>query len=71
MGSLVDKGLVKYIGVANFPTILLHDLLSYSRISPAVNQVEMHPYNQQSKLLAYCKSRNVTLQAYSPLGTPG
>jgi len=31
----------------------------------------MHPYNQQSKLLAYCRSRNVAVQAYSPLGTPG
>lgn len=71
MESLVDKGLVKHIGVANFPVMLLHDLLSYSRIQPAVNQVEIHPYNQQSKLLAYCKSRNITVQAYSPLGTPG
>jgi len=71
MEALVDKGLVKHIGVANFPVILLHDLLSYSRIHPVVNQVEIHPYNQQSKLLAYCKSRNITVQAYSPLGTPG
>jgi len=71
MESLVDKKLVKHIGVANFPVMLLHDLLSYSRIPPAVNQVEIHPYNQQSKLLDYCKSRNITVQAYSPLGTPG
>ena len=71
MESLVDKGLVKHIGVANFPVMLLHDLLSYSRIPPVVNQVEIHPYNQQPKLLAYCNSRNITVQAYSPLGTPG
>lgn len=69
--ALVDKGLVKHIGVANFPVALLHDLLSYSRIPPAVNQVEIHPYNQQSKLLAYCRARRVAVQAYSPLGTPG
>ncbi len=71
MESLVDKGLVKHIGVANFPVMLLHDLLSYSRIQPAVNQVEIHPYNQQQKLLEYCNFRNITVQAYSPLGTPG
>mmetsp|Transcript_31051 Transcript_31051/g.74037 ORF Transcript_31051/g.74037 Transcript_31051/m.74037 type:complete len:333 (+) Transcript_31051:218-1216(+) len=71
METLVDKGLVKHIGVANFPVILLHDLLSYSRIKPAVNQVEIHPYNQQSQLVSYCQSRNITVQAYSPLGTPG
>ncbi|KAL9179716.1 hypothetical protein ACHAXT_009006 [Thalassiosira profunda] len=69
--ALVDKGLVKHIGVANFPVILLHDLLSYCRIPPAVNQVEIHPYNQQSKLLVYCQSRGIAVQAYSPLGTPG
>lgn len=72
MEALVDKGLVKHIGVANFPVILLHDLLSYSRIPPSVNQAEMHPYNQQNELLEYCKSRGVAVQAYSPLGgTPG
>jgi len=71
MEALVDKGLVKHIGVANFPVMLLHDMLSYARIPPSVNQVEIHPYNQQSELLAYCKSRNITVQAYSPLGTPG
>ena len=69
--SLVDKGLVRHIGVANFPVMLLHDLLSYTRIPPAVNQVEIHPYNQQPQLLEYCKKNNITVQAYSPLGTPG
>lgn len=70
MEKLVDEGLVKHIGVANFPVMLLHDLLSYARIKPAVNQVEVHPYNQQNNLVSYCKSRNVIVQAYSPLGMP-
>lgn len=70
MEELVDEGLVKHIGVANFPVMLLHDLLSYARIKPVVNQVEIHPYNQQSKLVAFCKSRGVHVQAYSPLGMP-
>ena len=71
MEKLVDDGLVKYIGVANFPVILLHDMLSYARIPPAVNQVEIHPYNQQSQLLEYCRAHNIVVQAYSPLGSPG
>lgn len=70
MEKLVDDGLVKHIGVANFPVMLLHDLLSYARIKPVVNQVEIHPYNQQNKLVAYCESRGVHVQAYSPLGMP-
>lgn len=67
----MDQGLVRHIGVANFPVILLHDMLSYARIPPEVNQVEIHPYNQQTKLLEYCKSHNIAVQAYSPLGSPG
>ena len=71
MESLVDKGLVREIGVSNFPVILLQELMTKSRISPAVNQCEGHPYLQQSNLLKYCQTRGVQYQAYSPLGTPG
>lgn len=71
MEELVDAGLVRSIGVSNFPVSLLHELMTKSRIPPAVNQVELHPYLQQTKLLEYCQKRNVHLQAYAPLGTPG
>jgi diketogulonate reductase-like aldo/keto reductase len=44
--ALVDKGLAKSIGVSNFCVQSLWDLLSYCRIPPAVNEVEIHPlYN--------------------------
>eukprot|EP00536_Pseudo-nitzschia_multiseries_P012992 jgi/Psemu1/261079/estExt_Genewise1Plus.C_5290005 len=72
MEELVEEGLVRHIGVSNFPVSLLHELMAGNhKIPPAVNQVEMHPYLQQSGLLAYCKKRNVNVQAYSPLGTSG
>ena len=71
MEELVDQGLVRSIGVSNFPVSLLHELMTRSRIPPAVNQVEAHPYLQQTKLLDYCRARNVHFQAYSPLGSPG
>lgn len=71
MEQLVQKGLVREIGVSNFPVSLLHELLSEAKIKPAVNQVELHPYLQQSKLVRYCQSRGIGVQAYSPLGTPG
>jgi len=69
MEELVRNGLVRHIGVSNFPVALLHELLTKAKIPPAVNQCESHPYLQQTKLLEYCKSRNVHFQAYSPLGT--
>ena len=71
MEELMDEGLVKSIGVSNFPVSLLHELMTRSRIPPAVNQVEAHPYLQQTKLLQYCNARGVHFQAYSPLGSPG
>jgi diketogulonate reductase-like aldo/keto reductase len=72
MEELVDEGLVRNIGVSNFPVSLLHELMSGNhKIQPVVNQVEMHPYLQQPKLLAYCRKRNIHVQAYSPLGSPG
>jgi len=71
MEGLVEKGLVREIGVSNFPVSLLHELLSQSRTPPVVNQCEGHPYLQQNNLLNYCQSRGIHYQAYSPLGTPG
>jgi alcohol dehydrogenase (NADP+) len=71
MEALVEQGLVRHIGVSNFPVSLLHELMTQARIPPAVNQCEAHPYLQQTKLVEYCKACGVHFQAYSPLGTPG
>eukprot|EP00550_Attheya_septentrionalis_P008674 CAMPEP_0198294656 /NCGR_PEP_ID=MMETSP1449-20131203/23516_1 /TAXON_ID=420275 /ORGANISM="Attheya septentrionalis, Strain CCMP2084" /LENGTH=325 /DNA_ID=CAMNT_0043994671 /DNA_START=183 /DNA_END=1156 /DNA_ORIENTATION=+ len=71
MEGLVERGLVRHIGVSNVPVALLHELMTRASIPPAVNQVELHPYLQQSKLLNYCHARGIHVQAYAPLGTPG
>ena len=71
METLVEKKLVRSIGVSNFPAILLQDLLTQATIPPAVNQVENHPYLTQPALVSYCQQRGVHVSAYSPLGRPG
>ncbi|WOL16519.1 aldo-keto reductase family 4 member C9-like [Canna indica] len=71
MEKLYDTGKARAIGVSNFSTKKLDDLLSVARVPPAVNQVECHPGWQQSKLHAFCQSKGVHLSAYSPLGSPG
>lgn len=68
MESLVDAGLAKNIGVCNFGTSLLRDLLSYCRIPPAVLQVELHPYLTQEKLLRVCRESEIAVTGFSPLG---
>lgn len=68
MESLVDAGLTRYIGISNFGTSLIRDLLSYARIRPAVLQVELHPYLTQEKLLQYCRNENLAVTGFSPLG---
>lgn len=71
MESLYDSGKARAIGVSNFSSKKLGDLLEVARIPPAVNQVECHPVWRQTKLRAFCESKGVHLSAYSPLGSPG
>eukprot|EP00741_Cyanophora_paradoxa_P000590 tig00000411_g568.t1 len=67
MEALFDAGLVRTIGVSNFKIRDLEELLSYARINPAVNQVELHPYLAQPKLLDFCTKHGIHLTAYFPL----
>ncbi|XP_019459620.1 PREDICTED: aldo-keto reductase family 4 member C9-like [Lupinus angustifolius] len=71
MEALYDSGKARAIGVSNFSSKKLQDLLEIARVPPAVNQVELHPAWQQPKLRAFCESKGIHLSAYSPLGSPG
>ncbi len=68
MEALVDQGLVRAIGVCNYATPLLHDLMSYARIKPAMLQVESHPYLTQEPLLRLAANYGIATTAFSPLG---
>lgn len=68
MEALVDEGLVREIGVCNYNTGLLHDLMSYARRKPAMLQVEAHPYLTQEALLRTAADYAIPVTAFSPLG---
>jgi len=70
--ALVDLqkiGKARAIGVSNFTVEHLEELKKTSNVTPSVNQVEFHPfiYEDQKKLLEYCKNNNILIEAYSPV----
>ena len=69
MEQLVEDGLVKSIGVANFTAPMLIDLLSYAKIKPAINQIELHPLHVQDDLVQFCQRLSIAVTAYSPFGS--
>ncbi|CAB4284587.1 unnamed protein product [Prunus armeniaca] len=71
METLYDSGKARAIGVSNFSTKKLSDLLDVARVPPAVVQVECHPSWQQAKLHSFCKSKGIHISDYPPLGSPG
>jgi D-xylose reductase len=68
MEVMYEKGLAKEIGVCNYNTGLLHDLMSYARVKPAVLQVESHPYLTQDRLMRLARQYDIQVTAFSPLG---
>lgn len=65
--GLYEQGRARSIGVSNFDIRHLEELASISKITPAVDQIEFHPYRYQKKLVDYCQSRGIAVQAYAPL----
>ncbi|EHI10767.1 aldo/keto reductase [Mycolicibacterium thermoresistibile] len=63
-----EDGLTRSIGVSNFDEEYLSDIIDLSFVTPAVNQIELHPLLNQADLRKVHAERNVLTQAYSPLG---
>jgi aldehyde reductase len=71
MENLVTLGLVRSLGFSNFNHLQIERILAVATISPAVHQFECNPRITQNQLIAYCKSKNIQVTSYCPLGSPG
>jgi diketogulonate reductase-like aldo/keto reductase len=67
MEEILASGQARAIGVCNFLTHHLDELLTLAAVPPAVNQFEHHPRLQQPALVAYCQRLNITVQAWAPV----
>lgn len=69
MEELLAKGRCRAIGVSNFLVHHLEELIEKSLVVPAINQIEMSPYNylQRKETLDLCHSTGIIIEAYSPL----
>ena len=71
MEKLLRSGRVKSIGVSNHLRPHLDELLPTAEIVPAVNQIEFHPYLQSRALVDHCRTKNIQVEAWSPLMKAG
>lgn len=67
MEDLKAQGLARSIGVSNFRRQDLEHIFKTCKVTPAVNQIEFHPYLQHVELLELMKKHNVGVMGYGPL----
>ena len=66
MQELYEEGKIKAIGVANFHPDRVMDLIINSGFTPAVNQIETHPFHQQIETHQFLTDNNVQIQSWGP-----
>lgn len=66
MEELYHEGKLKAIGVSNFYSDRLIDLIKFNKVIPMVNQVETHPFHQQVEANEIMKKYGVQIQAWAP-----
>ena len=66
--DLREQGLVRSIGVSNFTEGHLAQIIDESGVTPAVNQIELHPYFPQEEMRAVNERLGIVTESWSPLG---
>lgn len=66
MEGLYKDGKIRAIGVSNFHTDRVMDMIVHNEIVPAVNQIETHPFHQQTETQKFLADNGVQLQSWGP-----
>ncbi|SDB81189.1 aldo/keto reductase [Acinetobacter boissieri] len=66
MEELYADGKIRAIGVSNFHPDRLADLMAFNQVKPAVNQVEVNPFNQQLQAVPWMQSHDIQPEAWAP-----
>ncbi|EEV6165352.1 2,5-diketo-D-gluconic acid reductase [Escherichia coli] len=66
MEELHQAGKIRAIGVSNFHPDRLADLIAFNKVAPAVNQIEVNPFNQQLQAVPWNQSRDIQPEAWAP-----
>jgi 2,5-diketo-D-gluconate reductase A len=66
MEEMYREGKIRAIGVSNFQMDRLIDLILHNEITPAVNQIETHPFCQQTESAKFMKEHNVQIESWGP-----
>ena len=67
MEKLYNEGYCRSIGVANCHVHHLEEIFKIAEVKPAVNQIEIHPLFTQKALIEYCKTKEIVVEAYTPI----
>ena len=71
--ALVDKGLVRHLGVSNFSVKKMQEIMAYARHPLSISQCESHPFFRNDGpggVVDFCEQNNIHFTAFSPLGSP-
>ncbi len=68
MEEFYKMGKIRAIGVSNFTPKDIENILAHCEIKPFVNQIAYHIAHHQAETDAYCRAKNILVEAYSPLG---
>jgi len=66
MEELYEQGKVRAIGVSNFQPDRLMDLMIHNKIKPAINQIEVNPFQQQIEAQTFLQENHVQTEAWAP-----